>query len=395
MASNNHAAGQRRGRRTRQMAGVIGSLLALTGCAAYQPVPNGAPSMAPPAVPASPPPAPATATKGTIHLPLDTYQLSSADTATLITAIGVLTATCMRGKGFSYQAHPVTARQEAATPVVLPYGIDNPVQAARDGYSHAHVVMAGAALPRPRSRTRHSVAYWLALTGGQPPGGPGSAPPVGYHQDVGCVGLAAEQIMRYGWTRQDHVNLSLSGELSATAAGLTARNPRIALVEKSWSQCMGARGFNYPNTSAVAAAHWPARPSRAEKATAAADVTCKRQVNLPGIWLAVQAGYEQGLIAEDRAALASARRFLSEGIARARMILAARARHGRTLDVAIRWRPNKVLLGYEVPQAFWLSLRVLPDGHGVARPGLRLGLREWPRLPASNAALPRPGQCAA
>jgi hypothetical protein len=83
---------------------------------------------------------------------------------------------------------------------------------------------------------------------------------------------------------------------------------------------MAARGFNYPNTVAAAAAHWPRVPTRTEIVTALADVTCKQQVNLPGIWLAAQAGYENELIEEHRAALDTVRRFLSTGIMRARRV---------------------------------------------------------------------------
>jgi hypothetical protein len=86
---------------------------------------------------------------------------------------------------------------------------------------------------------------------------------------------------------------------------------------------MAAKGFHYPTPSAAANARWPILPSRTEIVTARTDVACKQQGDLPGIWLAVQAGYENELIAAHRTGLRALSRLHAAAMRRAKQILAS------------------------------------------------------------------------
>jgi hypothetical protein len=66
---------------------------------------------------------------------------------------------------------------------------------------------------------------------------------------------------------------------------------------------MGARGFNFNSPMQAAQQQWPVPPTAAELATATADVECKEQTNLAGVWLAIEAGYEQQLVDQNSATL--------------------------------------------------------------------------------------------
>jgi hypothetical protein len=63
-------------------------------------------------------------------------------------------------------------------------------------------------------------------------------------------------------------------------------------------------------------------PSQAEIATAEADVACKAKTGLPGVWLAVQAGYERELIAANQTALQALMRWQNERVLRAERVIA-------------------------------------------------------------------------
>jgi hypothetical protein len=65
---------------------------------------------------------------------------------------------------------------------------------------------------------------------------------------------------------------------------------------------MAGRGYRYQAPTQPATHHWPKQPTLAEIGTAAADVTCKAQVNLPNTVLTVQAAYQQALLSQNPAA---------------------------------------------------------------------------------------------
>jgi hypothetical protein len=99
------------------------------------------------------------------------------------------------------------------------------------------------------------------------------------------------------------VDSELPGRLSAQAAELTQGDSRVVPVLAEWSRCMAGQGFQYKTPMEPPKAKWPVPPGASEIATAVADVTCKQKTNLPGVWLAVEHGYQQALVERNAAAL--------------------------------------------------------------------------------------------
>jgi hypothetical protein len=63
-------------------------------------------------------------------------------------------------------------------------------------------------------------------------------------------------------------------------------------------------GFDYPTPLDVLQdRELLARASSAQRATAVADTTCKREHNVVGVWAAVEAAYQRTLIEENQSAL--------------------------------------------------------------------------------------------
>ncbi|HUN37497.1 MAG TPA: hypothetical protein VMU95_36335 [Trebonia sp.] len=305
---------------TRRLVVAVATVAGLTGCAAGGAA-SPSPSVTPPSIPASPTPVPADATLSEVHLPLDAYQLDPQDTATVLNAINTLTATCMRAKGFAYAASAVTSQSVADTPSGGGYGLDNAQQAAEYGYSSAKTVSRMTALEQGKQPGQqgsgHSDAYWIALDGSVPgAGAPGFT-------TSGCYNSAANQIMQYTEAASSHLDLSLPGDLVDEAQADAAKDSRVTHVTAAWSACMADQGFHYPTPAAAAQAHWPPIPSSTEKNTAVADVACKQRTNLPGVWQAVQAGYEQELISANLPALTAVAQHLTGDVNRAEKILAS------------------------------------------------------------------------
>jgi hypothetical protein len=88
-------------------------------------------------------------------------------------------------------------------------------------------------------------------------------------------------------------DLSLPGRLSIESFKLAERDSRVQAAMKGWSDCMARSGFKYKSIWDPHDTAWPDGPSSAEIATAKADVECKKQVNLLGIWYATESAYQK------------------------------------------------------------------------------------------------------
>jgi hypothetical protein len=68
----------------------------------------------------------------------------------------------------------------------------------------------------------------------------------------------------------------------------------------AWSSCMRRGGFFYPDPLSVGndAAFGDRKAMALEIRTATADVACKRETKVAGVWLAVETAYQRRLLPE-------------------------------------------------------------------------------------------------
>lgn len=258
--------------------------------------------LTPPAIPASP--TPPAADGSDIQLPLDAFTAETAqETQALKRAVQILVQRCMSTRGFSYAPTPAGQDDTSAGPQARMevYGITDLTQAQRLGYARAGQNTANAAsggaggLPMLNDLlAQHGNAWVVAMFGAVPPATPGPGQP------AGCVNAGPAKLYDDAYGKVDR---SIVGELADQASSQTQADARVLAVERAWSGCMSGRGFQFGNPMQAAARQWPTPPSADEIATAVADVTCKQNVNLPGVWLAVEAGYQRELIERNAAAL--------------------------------------------------------------------------------------------
>ena len=201
---------------------VLLAVAVVTSCASPEPPGNARPTGAAAS-------GDATAGPPRITLPLDPYQVSDDDFATVSRALTELTDRCMRRQGLTYEA---PAPQDTATAGPAGherrYGITVLESARTHGYH-----LAGTPARHPEQPKR-SKAYERALTG--------TGKPLDDAEfDDGCTGEAhreleagidMEAVDLPQWYKRDSFQRSLD-------------DPRVKAVFAAWSRCMAEAGHRY------------------------------------------------------------------------------------------------------------------------------------------------------
>ncbi len=117
-------------------------------------------------------------------------------------------------------------------------------------------------------------------------------------------------------------DLSVLGRLAVEAEEHTREDRRVTAAVAAWRDCMKRRGFRYDAPWDAATRPWPRPAGDEERATAVADVECKRTTHLAETYLVVLRAYEVTLVARDESTLAAARDAQAEAYRRARAVLA-------------------------------------------------------------------------
>jgi hypothetical protein len=123
--------------------------------------------------------------------------------------------------------------------------------------------------------------------------------------ESGCAGEASALL-----TEGRHDPLQATQEYANEAYASSTVDSRVRAAVGEWSRCMATRGYRYaevmdPNNQA-----WPEPPGDTEIATATADVGCKIETNLVGVWSAVEAAYQRRIIEQNPEHFAGTQRFL-------------------------------------------------------------------------------------
>jgi hypothetical protein len=124
--------------------------------------------------------------------------------------------------------------------------------------------------------------------------------------DDGCAG-AAQRRLAGGKAAQ---SILLPSALGQDTAKLAENDSRVQTAMTAWSACMKRDGYQYRSSREPNNADWPEPPGAAEIATATADVACKQQTNLVGIWFAVESAYQKQTIERHSQQLTDLRTYL-------------------------------------------------------------------------------------
>jgi len=235
-------------------------------------------------------------------MPLDEYSGSPEQNRTIANAALVLIARCMRDKGFVYRYTPLSGE----VPRSHGYGLIDAARAASAGYGP---VGTPPPSPPPADPAEDTAAYRQALYGSTADEPPVPPPP------GACID--ADSVLH-----PQGADLSVFGRLAVEAEELTHEDRRVVSAVAGWRDCMRDRGFRYETPWELLTRPWPRPVQDAERATATADVECKRATHLAETYLEVLRAYEVTLVARNLPVLTAARDAQAEAYRRAGAVLA-------------------------------------------------------------------------
>ncbi|MGW2378354.1 hypothetical protein [Kitasatospora sp. NPDC001683] len=233
-----------------------------------------------PATPSADVPSAAPTDLGALRLPIEQYVLTPADNALLNQASWVLAGDCIQHHGVTFRTPTALTHQRSGSEVPRRYGPADPAAAAQYGYHKA---------PVP-DQDKVPTDDMASLS---------QADRVTVH---GCLADAQKQLSgdaAYGSSR-------IGEQINSRSYVKATADDRVTAAFAAWSGCMKTAGYGYASPiDAYNDPHWGASPTadQQEIATAQADITCKRQTNLIGIWYAVDAAYQQQQIQAHQAEL--------------------------------------------------------------------------------------------
>ncbi|WP_367134971.1 MULTISPECIES: hypothetical protein [Streptomyces] len=227
------------------------------------------------------------ATLNGFTFPLENYRLSDADQRKVNDAVDTLTARCLQGFAIRYSPNP---RSDFADTHSRIYGVTDEAQAKSFGYR------SPAAVQKVAPQAAAETPQHAAVRTGDVDTYNNKAVPRG-----GCVGEASRQVYR-----GQHASLrGLADGLIFQASDRAQRDDRVRKVFADWSGCMKGMGFSYKTPidaiNGLSASNGTA--TKDEKSAAVADVQCKKQNNVIGVWSSVEADYQNKAISTHRSDL--------------------------------------------------------------------------------------------
>ncbi|WP_344665556.1 hypothetical protein [Catenulispora yoronensis] len=256
-------------------------------------------------------------------LPMDAYYfMSEKDTRVVQQAMDLVTRDCMKRFGFDYKppAPDPGAAEQAKQHSGL--GNDDVKQAQLWGYHSPQQPAAQNLPPEPgdgKNSPEHLVLIGEVKTSG------GQAVPSG-----GCKGEAESRVLGPDLPPDQSAVLNGPGGdgKDSTPGGPAGHDPRVQAALKAWKDCMAKAGFSYsvPSDGPMKFLKGPgqsAQPSAPEIAAAVADATCKKQVNLNGIWFQAETDVENKFIEEHATAINELKKSREAEVKRATSIVGA------------------------------------------------------------------------
>ncbi|MEV6844241.1 hypothetical protein [Actinoplanes sp. NPDC051411] len=255
-----------------------------------------------------------------LNLPLDAYDVKKKEYVSVRRAAWILTGDCVARFGGTYTL-PESVLLDNLPPFELGnsrrYGLIDSKNAGERGYDLPPSIAPSSttdSTPQESSGKGKGAGGWnpsdaeLVLVRGAEPGK--LAPKDANGKELGRGGCSAEadQILAQGFSSdttipQGQMDENLPSRLAADTFHQAERDSRVVKAMKEWSDCMQRSGYSYKSIWDPNNENWPEPPAATEIATATADVKCKREVNLTGMWFAVEIGYQNRVVAKNSAAL--------------------------------------------------------------------------------------------
>ncbi|MFJ9820007.1 hypothetical protein ACIRU3_33015 [Streptomyces sp. NPDC101151] len=254
-----------------------------------------------------------------LALPVDAYMPTGRDLLQTTDAMTTLEQRCVSRYGLKYT--PTEARLPNFSKNSRRYGVPESLQVAREFGFHM-------TQNDPRSLPKHlgtppSQEVRTVLTASSPQG-----PLTSYHgislPKGGCV-AEADRALTGGDEKQRAGHSPVAEEIRAHSFEYSQLDPRVIAAQTAWKKCMSAQGYtNYKKTfDASGDERWNVSTATSQEiAVAVADWQCAKQVNLVGVWSAVESAYQNAEIEKHAEELQQARDGLRQQSKRVATVLA-------------------------------------------------------------------------
>ncbi|MFF7973632.1 hypothetical protein [Streptomyces sp. NPDC007905] len=301
---------QRRRRAAARLAPAAVCLALLAGCASPEPTAQGPHTTR---AAAGPSPTGPGRSDYTYRLPLAVYSYSDAEYEVIESAQQILARDCMKGFGLSYR--PAKKSAPGATSDRR-YGISDMADAARYGY---HLP------PQPRDPEPKLGADQRRVLYGNRDGSAGKRGKLEFRgkavPNTGCLGSAVRQLAR---PHEYPAGVTAASNISSGGFSDSMRDSGVEALFAHWSACMKENGYDYasPLEPFRNPAFTDGRVTAEEKATAAADMACKRRTNHLESWLKAETGIQRRMIRNRIAVLRRLKTLHAQKVSAARKIIA-------------------------------------------------------------------------
>lgn len=274
---------------------------------------------------------PMSATAG-VRLPLDAYDATEEETNALQQGQGVLISRCMERFGFRYSLPPRPATTTRGANALI-FGVVDADEVAQYGYSAPE-----EAQPPRRAPQSLTASEELALHGAPDlkptdmPNSQAAAEKKGGGKEringraVPVGGCGHEAFLKLYAPEPNAVDAMYVFNLKAQAESRAREDSRTKAVNKHWSDCMARSGHTATdpmNATTELGIADDALASPAAITAAKADVGCKKEVNLVGVYFAVQSAYQNRLIDKNAETLDLAKKQLTDRLKLAASLVSA------------------------------------------------------------------------
>ncbi|MDQ1292234.1 MAG: hypothetical protein QG608_112, partial [Actinomycetota bacterium] len=133
----------------------------------------------------------------------------------------------------------------------------------------------------------------------------------------GCIGEADHELD--GGSRAD---VLLPEKLANTAYERSLGAALVKNAFSAWSSCMREKGYTYSDP--VSATNDVSKSGKERLSRAQVDRSCRERENTVGIWMSVEAAFQEELAEENRKSLEAVRGLLDTRLRNARRVLARR-----------------------------------------------------------------------
>ena len=258
-----------------------------------------------------------------LSFPLDAYEATAQEKATLNRAQSALQTQCMARYGFSYTPPKAPAGNATSVANAQIFGVVDPEVAEQYGYSSAKDVNP----PVKAAKANLTESESLALSG-EPDLVPDDMPmsqAEAEKEGGGKRKINGEAVPLGGCIRESYLKLYAPKpgvldplyvfNLKSEAESSTREDSRVKAVNKRWSDCMAESGLSAsdPMDAGPQLGFSGGTLSTAAAITAAkADVACKKRGNLVGVYFAVTSAYQNRLLDQNAETFDLARQQLDD-----------------------------------------------------------------------------------